>query len=254
MRLKVLGCSGGIGGQYKTTAMLLDDDVLIDAGTGVGSLHLEEMAKIDHIFVTHAHMDHIAFIPFLVDTVGSLRKEPIVIHALPATLEALRNHVFNWQIWPDFTKIPNSDRPYMRYETLSPGDPIRLDGCQITPLSANHTVPAVGFQLDSGAASLVFSGDTTTNDALWTEVNKIDNLQHLIIESAFCNRQKEIAVRSKHLCPSLLAAELEKLERPAKLYITHLKPNEADETMREIRQSIGKYDPQRLENDQLFEF
>jgi len=254
MRLRVLGCSGGIGGQYKTTTMLLDDDVLIDAGTGVGSLHLEEMAKIDHIFVTHAHMDHIAFIPFLVDTVGSLRKEPIVIHALPATLEALRNHVFNWQIWPDFTKIPNSDQPYMRYETLSPGDPIHLDSRKITPLPADHAVPAVGFQLDSGAASLVFSGDTTTNDALWTEVNKIDNLQHLIIESAFCNRQKEIAVRSKHLCPSLLTAELEKLERPAKLYITHLKPSEADETMREIRKSIGRYDPQRIENDQLFEF
>lgn len=254
MRLRVLGCSGGVGGQYKTTAMLLDDDVLIDAGTGVGSLHLEEIAKIDHIFVTHAHMDHIAFIPFMVDTVGSLRKEPIVIHALPATLETLHNHIFNWQIWPDFTKIPNSDRPYMRYEALSPGDPIHLDSRRITPLPANHTVPAVGFQLDSGVASLVFSGDTTANDAFWTEVNKIDNLQHLIIESAFCNRQKEIAIRSKHLCPSLLAAELEKLERPVKLYITHLKPNEADETMREIRQSIGKYDPKRLENDQLFEF
>jgi cAMP phosphodiesterase len=199
-------------------------------------------------------MDHIAFIPFMVDTVGSLRKEPIVIHALPATLETLHNHIFNWQIWPDFTKIPNRDRPYMRYEALSLGDPIHLDSRRITPLPANHTVPAVGFQLDSGAASLVFSGDTTANDAFWTEVNKIDNLQHLIIESAFCNRQKEIAVRSKHLCPSLLAAELEKLERPVKLYITHLKPNEADETMQEIWQSIGKYDPKRLENDQLFEF
>jgi ribonuclease BN (tRNA processing enzyme) len=254
MRLRVLGCSGGVGGQYKTTAMLLDDDVLIDAGTGVSSLHLEEIAKIDHIFVTHAHMDHIAFIPFMVDTVGSLREEPIVIHALPATLETLRNHIFNWQIWPDFTRIPNSDRPYMRYEALSPGDPIHLDSRRITPLPANHTVPAVGFQLDSGTTSLVFSGDTTTNDAFWTEVNKIDNLQYLIIESAFCNRQKEIAVSSKHLCPSLLAAELEKLERPVKLYITHLKPNEADETMQEIWQSIGKYDPKRLENDQLFEF
>ncbi len=254
MRLRVLGCSGGVGGQYKTTAMLLDDDVLIDAGTGVSSLHLEEIAKIDHIFVTHAHMDHIAFIPFMVDTVGSLREEPIVIHELPATLETLRNHIFNWQIWPDFTRIPNSDRPYMRYEALSPGDPIHLDSRRITPLPANHTVPAVGFQLDSGTTSLVFSGDTTTNDAFWTEVNKIDNLQYLIIESAFCNRQKEIAVSSKHLCPSLLAAELEKLERPVKLYITHLKPNEADETMQEIWQSIGKYDPKRLENDQLFEF
>lgn len=254
MKLRILGCSGGIGSGEQTTAMLLDDDVLIDAGTGVGNLSLAEMIKIDHIFVTHAHLDHVAFIPFLVDTTGSIRNKPITIHAIQPTLNTLREHLFNWQLWPDFTKIPNNTSPYMRYETLSLGDAFFLNGRAITPLPAHHTVPTIGFQLDSGLASLVFSGDTTTNDAFWMAVNKITNLKYLIIETAFCNQKRDIAIRSRHLCPSLLAEELEKLERGAEIFITHLKPGETDVIMDEINQCIGKYNPKRLENNQLFEF
>ena len=36
MRIRVLGCSGGIGAGSRTTALLIDEDVLIDAGTGIG--------------------------------------------------------------------------------------------------------------------------------------------------------------------------------------------------------------------------
>lgn len=254
MKLRILGCSGGIGGGLQTTAMLLDDDVLIDAGTGVGRLSFAELVKIDHIFVTHAHLDHVAFIPFLVDTVGSIRSRPVTIHAIQATLDILQAHLFNWQIWPDFTKIPDSNLPYMRYETLLLDHTVELKGRKITPLPANHVVPAVGYHLDSGQASLVFTGDTTTNDALWMAVNKIENLKYLIIESAFSNQKRDIALRSKHLCPSLLAEELKKLEQTAEIFITHLKPSETDVTMREIQQCIGRYSPHRLENDQLFEF
>ena len=254
MKLRILGCSGGIGDGAQTTAMLLDDDILIDAGTGVGRLSFSELVKIDHIFVTHAHLDHVAFIPFLVDTVGSLRARPITIHAIQATLDILQEHLFNWQIWPDFTEIPDYNLPYMRYEALSLDHTIVLEGRKITPLPANHVVPAVGYHLDSDQASLVFTGDTTTNDTLWTAVNKIKNLKYLIIESAFCNQKRDIAIRSKHLCPSLLAEELEKLEQTPEIFITHLKPGEADVTMREIQQCIRRYSPHRLESDQLFEF
>ncbi len=234
--------------------MLLDDDVLIDAGTGVGNLSLAEMIKIDHVFVTHAHLDHVAFIPFLVDTIGSLRNRPITIHAIQPTLDTLQKHLFNWHLWPDFTKIPNDSSPYMRYQVLSLGDSTFLDGRTIAPLPVSHTVPTVGYQLNSGCSSLVFSGDTTTNDVLWPAVNKIKNLKYLIIETAFCNQKRDIAVRSRHLCPSLLAEELEKLERNVEIFITHLKPGEADVIMEEIQQCAGKYNPRRLENNQLFEF
>lgn len=142
----------------------------------------------------------------------------------------------------------------MCYQVLQLDHAVHLDGRRITPLPANHTVPAIGYQLDSGQTSLVFTGDTTTNDALWTLINRIGNLKYLIIESAFCNRKSDIAIRSKHLCPSLLVEELEKFDRAAEVYITHLKPGEADVTMREIQQCIRKYHPRRLENNQLFEF
>ncbi|MBY0499705.1 MAG: 3',5'-cyclic-nucleotide phosphodiesterase [Nitrosomonas sp.] len=254
MKLRVLGCSGGVGSGAHTTAMLLDDDVLIDAGTGVGNLTIEEMVRIDHVLVTHAHLDHVAFIPFLVDTVGSMRAKPIIIHAIPATLDILQKHLFNWYLWPDFTKIPVATMPYMRYEALALNQTLCLNQRKITPLPAHHTIPAVGYQLDSGQASLVFTGDTTTNDALWIAVNKIENLKYLIIESAFCNRKRDIAQRSRHYCPSLLAEDLKKLERTAEIFITHLKPGEAEITMQEINQCMESYHPRPLENNQLFEF
>jgi ribonuclease BN (tRNA processing enzyme) len=115
-------------------------------------------------------------------------------------------------------------------------------------------VPAVGFQVDSGQASLVFTGDTTTHDPLWKAVNKIANLRYLIIETAFCNRERELAIAAKHFCPSLLAEELGKLERSAEIFITHLKPGEIELTMQEIEDCAGEYKPRMLQNNQVFEF
>lgn len=254
MKLRILGCSGGIGGLLHTTSMLLDNDVLIDAGTGVGDLSIKQLSQIDHVFVTHSHLDHVAMIPFLVDTVGCMRSKPITVHATQATLEIIRQHIFNWKIWPDFTHIPSPEKPYLRFQGIYVGKTIELDGRKITPLPANHVVPAVGFHLNSGKGSLVFTGDTTTNNDLWAAVNKIKNLRYLIIETAFCNRERDLAVASKHLCPSMLAEELAKLHHKAQIFITHLKPGEIELTMREIEECAGKYKPKMLENNQIFEF
>ncbi|MBE0627733.1 MAG: 3',5'-cyclic-nucleotide phosphodiesterase [Burkholderiales bacterium] len=255
MKLRVLGCSGGIGGRHlRTTSLLLDNDILIDAGTGVGDISLAELMLIDHIFITHSHLDHICSIPFLIDTVGGMRNKPLTVHAIEPTLEIIRNHIFNWSIWPDFTQIPMPSKPFMRYEALQLGETVELKGRRITSLPANHVVPAVGFQLDSGQASLVFTGDTTTHDPLWEVVNKITNLRYLIIETAFCNRERDLAIAAKHYCPSLLAEELTKLERSAEIFITHLKPGEIELTMQEVEDCAGQYKPRMLQNNQVFEF
>ncbi len=255
MKLKVLGCSGGIGGRHlRTTSLLVDNDILIDAGTGVGDVSLAELMLIDHIFVTHSHLDHVCSIPFLVDTVGGMRNKPLIVHALEPTLEIVRNHIFNWSIWPDFSQIPTPSKPFMRYEALQLGETVELKGRRITTLPANHVVPAVGFQVDSGQASLVFTGDTTTHDPLWQEVNKIANLRYLIIETAFCNRERDLAIAAKHYCPSLLAEDLAKLERNAEVFITHLKPGEIELTMQEVEDCAGEYKPRMLQNNQVFEF
>lgn len=254
MKLRILGCSGGIGGDLRTTSMLLDHDTLIDAGTGVGDLSVNELAQIDHIFVTHSHMDHVTSIPFIADTVGWLRDRPIFVHATNETIAILKEHLFNWRLWPDFTKIPDAQHPVLRYEPLALGDPVALNGRRITPLPANHVVPAVGYHLDSGRASLVFTGDTTTNDALWPEVNRIFNLKYLIIETALSDRERDLAIASKHLCPSLLAEELAKLKPSPEIYITHLKPRESELIMEEITLRVKERRPHMLQNSQVFEF
>jgi ribonuclease BN (tRNA processing enzyme) len=255
VRLRVLGCSGGIGGRHlRTTSFLLDGDILIDAGTGVGDLTLAELSQIDHIFITHSHLDHVTSIPFLVDTVGGMRSRPLNVYATRATIEILKNHLFNWAIWPDFTEIPSPEAPFMRYLEIEVGAAVTLGGRTITPIPARHTVPAVGYHLDSGAASLVFTGDTGPNDALWRIVNRIANLKFLIIETAFSNKERQLAEISRHLCPATLAEELAKLERSPEIYITHLKPGEIEPTMLEIEECAGDFRPRMLQNNLVLEF
>jgi len=255
VKVRILGCSGGIGGrQLRTTSILVDNDILVDCGTGVGDLSIAELAQIDHVFLTHSHLDHIACLPLMVDTVGDMRSRPLTVHASEATLEILHNHVFNWAVWPDFTEIPSTANPFLRFESVSLGTAVVMDGRRIVPLPANHTVPANAYQLDSGEASLVFSGDTGPCPALWKAINRITNLRTLIIETAFSNRERKLASASKHLCPDMLAEELASLQREADIYITHLKPGQVELTMQEIEDCIGGYKPRMLQNNQVFEF
>jgi ribonuclease BN (tRNA processing enzyme) len=255
MKLRILGCSGGIGGRHlRTTSLLVDHDILIDAGTGVADLSIAELAVIDHVFLTHTHLDHIASLPLMVDTVGDRRSKPLTIYASDAVITILRNHVFNWAVWPDFSEIPNATKPFMRFQPLKLGETVIIDGRKITSLPVEHTVPAVGYHLDSGAGSLVFSGDTGACDAFWQAVNRIANLKHLIVECAFSNREERLALASKHMYPNLLAVELQKLERGCDIYITHLKPGQIELTMEEIADCLGDFKPKMLQNNQVIEF
>lgn len=255
MKARILGCSGGIGGRHlRTTSILVDHDILIDAGTGVADLSIAELAAIDHVFITHSHLDHIASLPLMIDTIFDMRERPLTVHATESTIEILRHHVFNWAVWPDFTEIPDRDRPAMRFKPLAVGQRVRLGKRTITALPAEHTVPAVGYHLESGSGSLVFSGDTGVNDAFWPIVNRIPDLRFLIIECAFSNREQRIALLSKHLCPQLLASELLRFTGNAEIFITHLKPGQIELTMAEIEECVGQFRPRMLQNNQVFEF
>ncbi|SFN29035.1 Ribonuclease BN, tRNA processing enzyme [Formivibrio citricus] len=235
MRLRILGCSGGIGGANHTTAFLLNESVLIDAGTGLQALSLQEMLDIDHVFLTHAHFDHIACLPMLIDSVIGLRRyRPLYLHASTETLAILREHVFNWRIWPDFSLLPDESIAFLRYCPHEVGETREAAACRITALPARHTVPAVGFCLDSGNSSLVYSGDTVGCADFWDAVNAIGGLSTLIIETAFPDSEQGLAHASKHLCPATLQRELAHLERSAQILITHLKPADSDLIMQEI--------------------
>jgi len=254
MELLVLGCSGGIGASLRTTSLLVDGDILIDAGTGVGDLSVEALSRIDHVFITHSHLDHVACLPFLVDTVGALRTRPITVYGLPEVLALLQVHLFNWKLWPDFTRIPTREKPFMRYQPVRLGEQVDLGGRYIRPVPAHHVVPAVGYHLDSGAGSLVFTGDTTINEALWEAVNAIENLRYLIIETAFPDHELALAHASKHLCPQWLANELSKLKRPAEVLATHLKPSARQRIIDQVAQLSVAHPLRILEQGQRLHF
>ena len=254
MKLRSLGCAGGIGGELRTTSFLIDHDILIDAGTGLGELSLAELVSVDHVFITHAHLDHIACLPLMVDSVARQRQTALTIYATEAVIATLKGHIFNWAIWPDFTQIPDPRSAFMRYQPITVGTPVILAGRSIKPIHAEHVVPAVGYHLQSGAGSLVFSGDTTSFDAFWAYLNSIEDLRYLLIETAFQEEEKDIAIVSKHFYPSLLAAGLAKLKRPVETFVTHLKPGDEDAIMHEIEQWVKGDVPLVLPNNHILEF
>ena len=241
MKVRVLGCSGAIAKDCRTTSFLIDHDVLIDAGTGVGDLTLDEMQLVDHVFLTHSHLDHVAALPLMVDAIASQRTTPIQVHALQGTLDALQAHIFNNTIWPDFTKIPTPEAPFITFHPITLGQTLNLAGKHIEVLPAIHTVPAVGYAVTAGKGCWVFTGDTEINPALWERINQLDVLM-LVIETAFSDREHALAKRSLHLSPQVLANELDCID-PDKnypIYITHTKPAETKLIMAEIQQ-FGQY-------------
>ena len=240
MRVRVLGCSGAIARDCRTTSFLLDAKVLIDAGTGVGDLTLDEMAEINHVLLTHSHLDHIAALPLMIDAVAARRlaagAAPLQVHALPATIAALQAHVFNDLIWPDFARIPSAENPLMSFNTIQVGQVLKVGSQTVEVLPAVHTVPACGFAVHGERGHWVFSGDTERNPAFWTRINQLP-VALLVIETAFSDREKAVAARSLHLAPSVLATELDHIAPGQRypIYITHTKPAETALIMEEIQ-------------------
>lgn len=262
MKVRVLGCSGAIAKDCRTTSFLIEDNILVDAGTGVGDLTLDEMHKIDHVFLTHSHLDHIAALPLLLDAVSSLRVSPVMVYALPATIAALQAHVFNNIIWPDFSAIPTAENPFLQYTPIFVGQQMAVAHRTLEVLPAVHTVPAVGYAIRGDAGWWVFSGDTERNPAFWAWVNAMP-VGQLVVETAFSNRERELAARSLHLSPDSLAGELSHLDpdRVFPIYITHTKPSETALIMDEIRRfdvtalkaGLQVHDIRWLEAGQVFD-
>ncbi len=253
MHIRVLGCSGSIAAGCRTTSFLVDQHLLIDAGTGVGDLSLDEMVAIDHIVISHSHLDHVLAIGLLADSVTRRRRgrPPLRVHALPATLQALRAHIFNGVIWPDFTRLPDAEHPVLALEPVALGQVPNLGGRRVAVLPAEHTVPACGFAVfaDDGGA-WVYTGDTGPCPALRQRLATL-NLHALVIETAFRNDERALAQISGHLCPTLLAQELATLAPQTEVWITHIKPGEVDAVMSEIASLAGQRPLRALQSGQV---
>ncbi|MBA2410263.1 MAG: 3',5'-cyclic-nucleotide phosphodiesterase [Gammaproteobacteria bacterium] len=254
MRVQVLGCSAGIGAGLRTTSLLIDDDVLVDCGTGAGDLDMAGLRAVRHVFLTHAHLDHIALLPLLIDTVfEQLQKQPLTIHCQASTYEVLRRHIFNWHVWPDFFELPDKRAPAVRFEPLAPGESHVLGARGFEMIEVTHSVPAAAYRIHSANGVLAFSGDTTSNNWLWSVLNRHQRLDLLIVECAFPEADAALSLAAGHYCPSLLAADLAKLEHRPRIYVTHLKPGAEAVTLRELRAMLPQFDLHRLLTGQVFE-
>ena len=195
------------------------------------------MRRIGDVLLTHSHLDHVAALPLMLDSIASQLTQPVRVHALPGTIAALRAHLFNDVLWPDFSRIPSPAAPFLSFHEVQVGQVLHIAGKQVEVMPALHTVPAAGYAVSSGAGHWVFTGDTGANPAFWERLNQLD-VAALVIETAFSNREKELARRSRHLSPQVLAAELDQI-KPGKafpIYVMHTKPAERELIVAEVRQ------------------
>jgi ribonuclease BN (tRNA processing enzyme) len=207
----------------------------IDAGSLTQALTVEEQVGIRQIFISHSHLDHICTLPFFTKNIFGHTEVPVEIHALPETLDALRRHLFNDELWPDFSVIPSPDNPIIRFSEIEPGHTYEVEGLRITPILVNHLVPCVGYRVEDDHSAFVFTSDTAETDRVYEVANETPNLKLFITEASFPNAQGWLAEASKHLTPERLGQELKKLKVDVPVGIYHLTPGDREVMLPELK-------------------
>jgi len=259
MNLRVLGCSGSdLPGQH-LASFLLGNSILLDAGSVTSTLELAEQARIEHIFVTHPHLDHIKDILFLADNLieffAASNRPPLAIHGLPEVLDAIATHLLNDTIWPDFTVIPKNS-PVLTYAPMTPGEPVTIGDVTIATWPVNHARAASGFVIwtGNGEHNLAYTGDTGPCDAWWRDCNALPfPLHNLITEASFPSALESLAVVSRHLTPKLLRAELAKLQAKPRILIYHMKAPFSPTIEEELRQELSGHAYHLLRENECFD-
>ncbi len=227
--------------------MLIDDDVLIDAGTGIGDLALEDLNSIRHVFLTHAHLDHIAGLPMLADSIFDENFDtPLTVYAREETLRAVQDHLFNDVIWPNFGRLPTAENPMLRYRVCSPGDTVTIGHRDFYAVDVMHSVPSLGYTVQNSGGAFAVSGDTKTNETLWPVLNACDDLRVLVIEVSFPDEMEQLANEAGHYCPRTLTRDLERLRHAPEIWLTGMKPGEEERIFEQVLRAAPQRNIQML--------
>lgn len=255
--IKILGASGGKSKNQKLTSLQISTDSVIDAGNLIDGLQ-NSLEQLEHIFLTHTHLDHIVDIPFVLDNIFDTQTKPLKIYGQKGNLENLKNHLLNWEIWPDFTtiKMKNSSEFCLELIPIELNQTIQMGSYSITAIENTHTPFSNGFIITKQEKSLLFTSDTYCCDSIWNRLNNDLSIKTLIIEISFPSSFEELATNSKHLTPELLYKELQKLQRDdITIYINHLKPNYLQTLTDEINQlDLLKNGGTILQTDEIIYF
>lgn len=262
MKIRVLGCHGGDfyennrgkTKRYNPSGFLVNDAVVLDAGTICGALTLPELLKLRYVFLTHAHMDHIQSLPFLSEALFGKIERPVVIVSIGEVINALQKHFFNDVIWPDFTRIPSASKPILQYQTIKVGEAFEVEGLRMTAISVSHIVPTVGFIVQDDHSAIVYSGDTWETEEIWKAASGIEQLKAIFLESSFPDELSRLAKLSGHLTPKSTYQEFQKIRRPdLPLYVYHMKPPYLAEIQKQVKAMKGRK-LRLLEDGQVLEF
>jgi len=235
MKFRVLGSYGARLPGQGTSSFLVNENLLVDAGTVTWLLSLEQQLRIDDVLLTHAHLDHIVDLAFLADNVMSFRERTIRVWAPAEVLEGAHRHMFNNVLWPDFTAITVGSEPVLTFCPLEEGETTLISDIKVSWRPTNHTVYTAGYLLESDGRSLLLSGDTGPTEAIWELAKDAAGLEAVLAEVSFPNRLEELAFASGHLTPRLLAIELKKLDRrDVPVWVFHMKPQFLEEILAEL--------------------
>jgi ribonuclease BN (tRNA processing enzyme) len=258
MKVKILGCSGSETKGHLPPGILVNDTVMLDAGTITAALDLAGQSRITDVFISHPHLDHLKSLPFLADNVIGTINKPVRIRSIEPVLDALRAHIFNNVIWPDFTRIPlvrNQKLPVLEYAAIPIGTAVKAGGLSITALPMTHPVPAVGFQVSDGKSTFIYSADTGPNELLWKYAAKAKNLSAIIVDTSFPNSLDGIARLSGHFTPAQLSDDLAKAQIDPRiaLYIYHVKPAYEKKVLAELK-TLGRKRVSILQEGKTYNF
>ena len=220
-----LGTGGTRTPTQGTTCLRVSEHCVIDAGNLINTFG-DDVFTIEHIFLTHSHLDHIIDIPFLADLFVTQKSISLKIYGLKATLDDLRQFIFNHRVWPNFeeiTLIGHTDKTIELIE-LDLESPFSIDGITLTPFKTDHTEGSCGYIIEKNGSGILFTADTYQCNRIWELLEERSNIHTLITEVSFPSSFAKLAQSSKHLTPALLADELKKCKRDDfTLCVMHLK-------------------------------
>jgi ribonuclease BN (tRNA processing enzyme) len=255
MKVRVLGCSGGIGKDLRTTSFLINDEILLDAGTGVGELTLNEMLSIRHVVITHAHLDHVCGLALMLASIYDDMPPPITLYAPPPVLMVLKISLYNWQLWPDFTELPEEDSPILQMQALEEGTSTTIDELyQFEPVMLGHTVESYAYIITTDNSSLCFFGDTGPTEKVWQRLNELDDIKHILVEASFPNDNDVLAMQSGHYTAALLAEDLKQLNHKPVIHIHHIKPGCEKTVIKQCHEALTDYKVNIVDRTQILDF
>ncbi|MCW8838108.1 MAG: MBL fold metallo-hydrolase [Thiovulaceae bacterium] len=256
-QIQILGAYGTKAPGFGTSSFHLNRSNVIDAGNLLRPLK-DDSIYIENIWLTHSHLDHISDIAYILDNYFSERTKTLNIIGLPETLNVLKEHFLNNNIWPDFSKIRlvHSDKMAIKYTEIELGKIYEIgENEYLEAFPTDHTVPSCGYIFTKDSTSVLITADTLDMTNVYELVNKRDDIKSVVFECSFPSSMEHLAISSKHLTPKLLFESMKSLKRDdLNIYINHIKPAFINTIAKEIRDLSIDFKPKILKDEDFIKF